>query len=119
MKPSRLRFATIGECMVHYEGAGHIIQSFGGDTFNIAAYARRLGERSGDSVEYVSAIGGDPFSADMADFWARQGVCHRYVLRRPNKKPGLYFIKFDAQGKRSVPAVQIPTFSMSNAIATT
>ena len=102
MDPSRLRFAMIGECMLelHYEGANHIVQSFGGDTFNTAAYARRLGEGLGDFVEYVSAIGDDPFSADMVDFWASQGVGHRYVLRRPGKKPGLYFIKVDARGER-------------------
>ena len=71
MNPSKLRFAMIGECMLepHYDGASHIVQSFG-DTLNTAAYARRLCDGLGNFVEYISAIGDAPFRADMADFWA-------------------------------------------------
>jgi len=97
-----LRFATIGECMLelHYEDAGGIVLSFGGDTFNTAAYARRLGDGLGDFVDYITAIGDDPFSAEMAAFWSAQGVGHSHVLRRAGKRPGLYFIKLDANGER-------------------
>src|SRR5208337_3373330 len=54
----------------------------------------------GDFVDYITAIGDDPFSAEMAAFWSAQGVGHSHVLRRAGKRPGLYFIKLDANGER-------------------
>ncbi|SCM77180.1 2-dehydro-3-deoxygluconokinase [uncultured Pleomorphomonas sp.] len=97
-----IRVAAIGECMVELQERpdGGIIQSFGGDTFNTAAYMARLGAGLGSFVDYVSAIGDDPFSDDMAAFWRAQGVGDRLVLRRPGRRPGLYFIKTDAAGER-------------------
>jgi 2-dehydro-3-deoxygluconokinase len=97
-----IRVAAIGECMVELQERpdGGITQSFGGDTFNTAAYMARLGEGLGAFVDYVSAIGDDPFSEDMATFWRAQGVGDRLVLRRPGRRPGLYFIKTDAAGER-------------------
>ncbi len=57
-----IRVAAIGECMVELQERpdGGIVQSFGGDTFNTAAYMARLGEGLGAFVDYVSAIGDDP-----------------------------------------------------------
>ena len=97
-----IRVAAIGECMVELQERpdGGITQSFGGDTFNTAAYMARLGEGLGAFVDYVSAIGDDPFSDAMAAFWRTQGVGDRLVLRRPGRRPGLYFIKTDAAGER-------------------
>lgn len=97
-----IRVAAIGECMVELQEKpdGSITQSFGGDTFNTAAYMARLGERLGAFVDYVSAIGDDPFSEAMAAFWRAQGVSDRLVLRRSGRRPGLYFIKTDATGER-------------------
>lgn len=97
-----IRVAAIGECMVELQERpdGGITQSFGGDTFNTAAYMARLGEGLGAFVDYVSAIGDDPFSEDMVTFWRAQGVGDRLVLRRPGRRPGLYFIKTDAAGER-------------------
>ena len=97
-----IRVAAIGECMVELQERpdGGITQSFGGDTFNTAAYMARLGEGLGAFVDYVSAIGDDPFSEDMAAFWRTQGVGDGLVLRRPGRRPGLYFIKTDAAGER-------------------
>ncbi|PIO96200.1 sugar kinase [Pleomorphomonas carboxyditropha] len=97
-----IRVAAIGECMVELQERpdGGITQSFGGDTFNTAAYMARLGAGLGSFVDYVSAIGDDPFSDDMAAFWRAQGVGDRLVLRRPGRRPGLYFIKTDAAGER-------------------
>lgn len=97
-----IRVAAIGECMVELQELpdGGITQSFGGDTFNTAAYMARLGEGLGAFVDYVSAIGDDPFSDAMAAFWRAQGVGDRLVLRRPGRRPGLYFIKTDAAGER-------------------
>ena len=78
-----IRVAAIGECMVELQEKpdGGITQSFGGDTFNTAAYMARLGEGLGSFVDYVSAIGDDPFSEDMAAFWRAQGVGDGLVLR--------------------------------------
>lgn len=97
-----IRVAAIGECMVELQERpdGGITQSFGGDTFNTAAYMARLGSAFGSFVDYVSAIGDDPFSDAMAAFWRAQGVGDRLVLRRPGRRPGLYFIKTDAAGER-------------------
>ena len=97
-----IRVAAIGECMVELQERpdGGITQSFGGDTFNTAAYMARLGKELGSFVDYVSAIGDDPFSDAMAEFWRAQGVGDRLVLRRPGRRPGLYFIKTDANGER-------------------
>lgn len=97
-----IRVAAIGECMVELQERpdGGITQSFGGDTFNTAAYMARLGEGLGAFVDYVSAIGDDPFSEEMASFWRAQGVGDQLVLRRPGRRPGLYFIKTDAAGER-------------------
>jgi len=97
-----IRVAAIGECMVELQQSpdGSITQSFGGDTFNTAAYMARLGEGLGAFVDYVSAIGDDPFSEAMAAFWRAQGVGDRLVLRRKGRRPGLYFIKTDAAGER-------------------
>ena len=97
-----IRVAAIGECMVELQELpdGGITQSFGGDTFNTAAYMARLGEGLGAFVDYVSAIGDDPFSDAMAAFWRAQGVGGRLVLRRMGRRPGLYFIKTDTAGER-------------------
>src|SRR5512145_1720140 len=96
------RIAMIGECMIEMQdrGAGTIAMAFGGDTFNTAAYMARLGEGLGPFVEYVSALGDDPYSEDMAAFWRAQGVGDSLVPRRKGKRPGLYFIKTDASGER-------------------
>ena len=96
------RIAMIGECMIEMQdrGSGATTMAFGGDTFNTAAYMARLGEGLGPFVEYVSALGDDPYSADMAAFWRAQGVGDSLVPRRKGKRPGLYFIKTDATGER-------------------
>lgn len=96
------RIAMIGECMIEMQdrGGGAITMAFGGDTFNTAAYMARLGAGLGPFVDYVSALGDDPYSADMAAFWRAQGVGDGLVPRRKGKRPGLYFIKTDASGER-------------------
>lgn len=99
---TELRVASIGECMVELKRKpdGTIVQAYGGDTFNTAAYMARLGAGMGQFVSYVSAIGDDPFSDDMSDFWRAQGVDDSLVLRRKGRRPGLYFIKTDPTGER-------------------
>lgn len=88
-----------GECMLELSerADGSLVRSFGGDTLNTAVYAAR----SGASVAYLTALGDDPFSADMVQDWQVEGVATRLVRRAPGRVPGLYWIKTDAAGERS------------------
>jgi 2-dehydro-3-deoxygluconokinase len=96
------KVALIGECMVELRESadGILTRGFGGDTFNTAAYMARLGRALGPFVDYVSAVGDDPFSAEMLAFFRQNGVETRHVQVRPGLRPGLYFISVDKQGER-------------------
>ncbi|MEE8272285.1 MAG: sugar kinase [Alphaproteobacteria bacterium] len=94
-----MKVAAIGECMVEFSprpGGGYI-QSFGGDTLNFAVYLARLGA----AVDYVTALGDDPFSAEMLAAWRAEGVGTDLVDIAPGRMPGLYVIRTDADGERS------------------
>ena len=95
------RIALIGECMIElqHRADGSLHQSFGGDTLNTAVYLRReLG--AGASVDYVTALGDDSFSAAMCAQWAEEGLGLGMVQRLPGRLPGLYCIQTDANGER-------------------
>ena len=70
---------------------------FAGDTFNTALSLCRLGV----PVSYLTALGADPFSEDMRNFWSAEGLDTSLVLTDPGRLPGLYAIKRDAAGERS------------------
>lgn len=91
--------ACIGECMIELsQGADNIVtRGYGGDTLNTAVYLARLGV----SVDYVTALGDDPFSEEMLKGWAGEGVGIGRVMRVPGKLPGLYAIRTSAAGERS------------------
>lgn len=93
--------AVIGECMIElHKAGGHLVQSFGGDTLNTAAYLSRV---CGDNVrvEYVSALGaGDTFSREMEEFWHSCGVASSLTQHLAGKLPGLYAIAVDPTGER-------------------
>lgn len=94
------RIASIGECMIELSGAG--LQpdlrrlGFGGDTLNTAVYLARLGV----PVDYVSALGDDPYSARMVEAWRAEGVGTGLVQRVAGRLPGLYMIEVDEKGER-------------------
>jgi 2-dehydro-3-deoxygluconokinase len=92
------RVASIGECMIELRQAGGGLYSrgFGGDTLNTAVYLARLGV----SVDYITALGDDPLSAEMIAGWAAEGVGTDKVARLKGKLPGLYLIETDAKGER-------------------
>jgi 2-dehydro-3-deoxygluconokinase len=97
------RVACIGECMIELnetEG-GALQRAFGGDTLNTAIYLARCLKGTGIAVDYVTALGDDPFSAEMIEAWRREGVGTEAVVRLPGKLPGLYLIRTDEVGERS------------------
>ncbi len=85
--------ASIGECMIELKQAegGLYSRGFGGDTLNTAIYLARLGV----SVDYITALGDDPMSAEMLAGWAAEGVGIGRVARLKGKLPGLYMIQTD------------------------
>lgn len=97
MKPD-MRVACLGECMVELSehGDGRLTRSFGGDTLNTAVYLARLGT----PTDYVTALGTDPLSDEMAAAWQAEGVGTSAVLRVAGALPGLYLIQTDNAGER-------------------
>lgn len=92
------RMAAIGECMIELSprAGGLFSLGFGGDTLNTAVYLARLGV----GVDYLTALGDDPFSDRMIELWRREGVGTRFVPRLAGRLPGLYVIEIDAAGER-------------------
>ncbi len=90
--------ACIGECMIELsqDAEGRTVRGFGGDTLNTAIYLARLGAH----VDYVTALGDDPFSDEMLEAWQAEGIGVPRVLRIAGKLPGLYAIKTDEAGER-------------------
>ena len=89
---------SIGECMVELsrQPDGRFTLAFGGDTFNTAAYAARLGL----GVAYGTALGDDPYSDAIVDLARSEGVAMDAVPRIAGAVPGLYVIETDARGER-------------------
>ena len=113
----------LGECMIELqevadpERPGLMRRSFGGDTLNTAVYLARCLEArgleegglegqgvsasSGARVDYVTALGDDPFSAEMMAAWEAEGLGTGLVRRLEGRRPGLYMIRTDAAGDRA------------------
>ena len=92
------RMACIGECMTELSEHpdGTLLRGFGGDTLNTALYLARLGA----PVDYVTALGDDPFSDAMIAAWAAEGVGTDLIPRLADRLPGLYLIQTDDRGER-------------------
>jgi 2-dehydro-3-deoxygluconokinase len=87
------RFVSVGECMIEMSGGedGLYRLGYAGDTLNTAWYARAcLGEDW--DVDYVTALGDDMYSAQMAEFFADNGIGVDYIQQVENRRPGLYMI---------------------------
>lgn len=97
---------VIGECMIELQRAqsGATAQAmdyrFGGDTLNAAVYLSRLVDASRHRIAYVTALGTDGLSDDMAASWQAEGIDTRCVQRLADKLPGMYLIETDADGER-------------------
>jgi 2-dehydro-3-deoxygluconokinase len=94
------RVASIGECMIElrHRDAALLELGFAGDSFNTALYLARLS--AGLAVDYVTALGDDPYSEAMLDSWRAEGIGTDAVTRLPGKLPGLYLIRTAADGER-------------------
>lgn len=97
------KIAIIGECMVELalKDAQPPQLGFGGDSLNTAVYLARQLSQSAVSIYYVTALGQDPFSAQMLAHWQQEGINTDLVQQLPDKLPGLYSIVTDEQGERS------------------
>jgi len=94
------RFVSVGECMVEMSGGedGTYRLGYAGDTLNTAWYARAcLGEDW--DVDYVTALGDDLYSQQMAQFFADNGIGTDHIQKVPGRRPGLYLIH-QADGDR-------------------
>lgn len=89
-----LRIAAIGECMIELQEVdGPLMRrSFGGDTFNLAVYAKRALAGVEATVSYVTAGGDDPLSTEMCAFMRAHGLDTSLVQVLPGRCAGLYMI---------------------------
>lgn len=96
-----MRVAAIGECMVElcHRGERMLELGFAGDSFNTALYLSRCAAPA-VAVDYVTALGIDPYSDAMLDFFAAEGVGTSAVARLTHRLPGLYLIRTAADGER-------------------
>lgn len=92
------RVVCIGEGMLELSRQGEAWKlGFGGDTLNSAIHMARAGQ----DVSYFTALGADPFSADLKTKWQGEGLDVSLVLTHPTRQAGLYAITTDATGERS------------------
>jgi 2-dehydro-3-deoxygluconokinase len=97
------RVASIGECMIElrHRGESELELAYGGDTLNFCVYLARLTQRQNVEVDYVTALGDDPYSDAMLATWRAEGIGCDLVARLPGRLPGLYTIRTDPGGERS------------------
>jgi len=67
---------------------------FAGDTLNTAWYARAL-LGPGWSIDYVTALGDDRYSGEIASFLDANHIGTAYIRTIPGRRPGLYLIHQD------------------------
>jgi 2-dehydro-3-deoxygluconokinase len=95
--------ASVGECMIElrHRGERELELAYGGDTLNFAVYLARLTRSRDVRVDYVTALGDDPYSDAMLAMWQGEGIGCELVARLPGRLPGLYTIRTDAHGERT------------------
>ena len=93
-----MRICVIGEGMLELSRSGDGWRlGYGGDTLNTAIHLARYGH----GVAFLTALGDDPFSADLRRDWAAEGLDTRLILADPKRTAGLYAIRTDDAGERS------------------
>jgi len=78
------RIISIGECMMEMadRGDGTMSMAYAGDTLNTAVYLARINGPA-LAVDYVTALGDDPYSDAMVAFWKQEGISTDWVARLP------------------------------------
>lgn len=85
---------SIGEAMVEMSATGDLqsaqtfIRGYGGDTFNTAMAAARLGCQVG----YLTRVAPDPFGDSLLDVMVREGFVTDEVVKMTPGFTGLYFV---------------------------
>jgi len=94
------RVACIGEAMIELSMTGSTAGvGVAGDTLNTAIYLKRLAPDL--HVDYVTALGDDPFSDQIAAFIASEDIRTHQIERLTGGSPGLYAITTDDAGERT------------------
>ena len=92
------RIICVGEGMLELSRRGERWDMhYGGDTLNTAIHLARAGH----DVAYLTALGTDPLSRQMAASWAGEGIDTSLICLHPSRQAGLYAITTDATGERS------------------
>lgn len=93
------KVVCVGEVMIEFSNraAGQWQVGFGGDTANTAVHLAR----SGFDVAYLTALGKDPFSGELRERLAQEGVDTSLIVTDPHRNVGLYAISTDGAGERS------------------
>src|SRR6185437_3942631 len=99
---SGLHIACVGECMIELtqRDPASMALSYAGDTLNTALYLARVAPPGRIAVDYVTALGDDPYSDAMLAAWRAERIGTAAVARLPGKLPGLYLIHLDEDGER-------------------
>lgn len=87
------RIVSIGECMIEMSGGEDRTYRLGyaGDTLNTAWYLRALLDQDW-SVDYVTALGQDRYSADIRAFLDGSNIGTGHIQTIHDRRPGLYMI---------------------------
>ena len=94
------RVACIGEAMVELSMNGsQAVVGVAGDTLNTAIYLKRMAPDL--DVDYLTALGDDPFSDRIVDAIAAESIGTGHVARLKDGSPGLYAITTDDAGERT------------------
>lgn len=94
------RVACIGEAMIELSASGPAAQlGVAGDTLNTAIYIKRAAPKL--EVDYITRLGDDPFSDQIADFIADEAIGISGIVRVAGGSPGLYAITTDDAGERT------------------
>lgn len=93
------RVVVLGEAMIELSDITEENASIGvaGDTFNTAVYLARQQV----DVQFVTALGIDPFSDRIRRALTRENIGTDWVMSMPTRIPGLYAISVDDDGERS------------------
>jgi 2-dehydro-3-deoxygluconokinase len=98
------KFAAIGEAMIElsHQSDNQLNMSFAGDTINVITYLTRYKQYTQVQTYYATALGVDPYSNMMIQQWQQENINTELVFQLPNKLPGLYLIRTDQQGERTL-----------------